>query len=274
MESSFNEHIMCPNCKHKMLMVELSDDTPIFCPICKHSYNFEKWKYEYRINNMIVVDLDGMTKDNALDLAYNLKYYIWGVKLNDLLDAEGAKIITEFKNIGINVCADPKIKDIPNTVVNRVSRYVDVGADFITIFVDNGVKSLEAAVQSSGDSKIIGVTVLTSISEVECQILYHDCIYGVVTRFIHDIYKFGIDGIVCSPKELSTINAVEKIRNKKIIKITPGIRPIWCYPDDQERTSTPKTASRLSDFLVIGGPITQALDPISATKQILKEIKE
>ena len=221
----------------------------------------------------IIVALDGLDRDSSLNITNEIKDYIWGVKFNDLLDLEGTRIITEFKKLGVNVFADPKIKDIPNTVSNRVKRYADAGADFITIFVDNCVKSLEAAVNSSGNSKIIGVTILTSMTEAESLAIYHDCIYGAVVRFVGDAFDRGLDGVVCSPRELEIVKRAELARHSEIIKITPGIRPVWSTKDDQERISTPKKAAEKADYLVIGRPITQAENRVEAVQKILNEIE-
>lgn len=73
--------------------------------------------------NPIIVALDGMELEKALEVAETLKGYVGGFKVNDLLDSAGPEIIIgDLKNYGL-VMADPKLHDIPNTVKNRIGTY-------------------------------------------------------------------------------------------------------------------------------------------------------
>lgn len=225
----------------------------------------------------IIVALDGMTKQTALDVAEEMKEYIWGVKFNDLLDRYGVDIITEFKNKGIKVFADPKLKDIPNTVKNRINHYKDAGADFITVCADGGVDMIKAAVENAEGCGVLVVTALTSLSEEQCTHIYYDASLGVVNRFALDAIKAGAEGIVCSPKELGILKswATSEYRiNQCLTVITPGIRPKWyCKDDDQKRITTPYEAMQGgADYLVIGRPITQAEDIKRAAELTYTEV--
>lgn len=220
----------------------------------------------------IIVALDDMTVGEAFDLTDKIKDYIWGVKLNDLIDKEGVDIITEFKNIGINVFADPKLKDIPNTVRNRIKHYEYAGADMVTVMADGGIGMMLTAKQPVRNCKIIGVTVLTSLTEEDCITIYGVGVKGAITRLSSDIKISGLSGIVCSPKDLPIIS--DPYYNG-LIKITPGVRPEWYINngDDQRRTSTPRFAiENGADYLVIGRPITQAINPVHAARKTYEEI--
>ena len=82
----------------------------------------------------------------------------------------------------------------------------------------------------------------------------------------------GVDGVVASPKEASSIR---KMAGDDFLIVTPGIRPSFAQTDDQKRIATPSEAFKDgSSMLVIGRPITQAIDPCAAARLILKEIKE
>ena len=80
----------------------------------------------------------------------------------------------------------------------------------------------------------------------------------------------GLDGIVCSAKDIPII------KNKlpeNFLYVTPGIRLNNSAKDDQKRIATPFEAIEMgSNILVIGRPITQAINPEAVIKEIIKEI--
>ena len=54
-----------------------------------------------------------------------------------------------------------------------------------------------------------------------------------------------------------------------ILKKVPGTSP-----DDQQRTATPAEAVKAgADYLVVGRPIVEDLDPVQAAKKILQELQ-
>ena len=95
----------------------------------------------------------------------------------------------------------------------------------------------------------------------------------IVNKFVKEALKCNLDGVVCSPKEIKT---VKKIAGKKLLIVTPGIRPQIKsnITDDQKRTMSPKEAIVLgADFLVIGRPITKSKNPLKAVKIINDSIR-
>jgi orotidine-5'-phosphate decarboxylase len=207
----------------------------------------------------IIVALDGMSKIKALKIAKSLKDLVWGFKVNDLL-FEDHKIIRSLKKFG-NVFADAKLYDIPNTVANSVSRLSLLGADMITVHASGGIEMMKAAKKIAGKSKIIAVTVLTSQA---------DNVKNSVFKLARDAQVSGLDGIVCSAREL------KYLYNIKLIKIIPGIRPIWYKSqDDQRRTTTPEGALKAgADLLVIGRPVTKSKNPVQVIGKIWADMKE
>lgn len=214
-------------------------------------------------SSQIIVALDGMSAVKALQVARELRGLVWGFKVTDLL-YEDVAIIDKLKKFG-NVFADAKLYDIPNTVSNSTLKLSKAGADFITVHASGGIEMMRAAKRSAGKSKIIAVTVLTSTGgSVEKE----------VARLARDVVRAGVDGVVCSGRELKLLSAVKN--SQLLLKIVPGIRPSWYGKnDDQVRNVTPKEAVRWgADFLVIGRPITTPSSAIEATKQILAEIAQ
>lgn len=194
-------------------------------------------------------------------------------KVNDLLDYSGRRIITELKKYG-GVMADPKLHDIPNTVANRVRKVATAKPDFITVHASGGVAMMKAAVENCLGSKILAVTVLTSLNEKECISNLGGPIRAKVFRYARNAVSAGAHGIVCSPKELEFLSQFSEL--KQLIKVTPGIRPKWYLDskDDQSRVATPADAVRMgADYLVIGRPIVKADDPLEALQKTQKEVE-
>jgi len=82
----------------------------------------------------------------------------------------------------------------------------------------------------------------------------------------------GMDGIVCSPRELGMFNSDPY---DGLLKIVPGIRPAdYGMFDDQRRTATPSFAAEGgADFVVVGRPVTRAADPGRMIDTILRDLK-
>ena len=118
---------------------------------------------------------------------------------------------------------------------------------------------------------LIAVTVLTSLSNEDLKLVGIDSdVDTEVLRLAELAKKAGLDGVVCSAKE---VRKIKENLGEDFITVTPGIRPSWAAKNDQKRVVTPKDAVKLgTDYMVIGRPITRAPAPAEATKRILDEI--
>ena len=123
---------------------------------------------------------------------------------------------------------------------------------------------------------IVGVTILTSMEEntLKEELKTDLSIEEMVKHLALLAKKAGLDGVVCSPKE---IELIKKACGKEFLCITPGIRPEYAYSDDQKRILTPKQAVKKgANFLVIGRPIIQSekygMKRVEAVKKIMEEI--
>ena len=192
---------------------------------------------------------------------------------------EGVSKIRNLKK-NIKLFLDLKLHDIPNTVVKSIYPLVTkVKPYMLTLHVAGGKKmlqdSVEAATQASIEYNIkkpliLGVTVLTSLNnkdfkEMGYSILIEDC----VENYSKIAINANLDGIVCSPLE---VKLVKKLHGDNLKLITPGIR-LEKNADDQSRFLTPKEAFKMgSDFIVMGRPLINAVNPNEIVKEILKNI--
>jgi orotidine-5'-phosphate decarboxylase len=226
---------------------------------------------EMKADKRIIVALDDMDEAEALSCAQELREFVWGFKVNDLLLRSGVAIIDKLRPLG-NVFADAKVHEIPNTTKNSVRRLAEAGASLITVHASGGSEMLMAAREGAGDSRVIAVTVLTSISETRCLEIYKRTPIEAVVDFARMAAAAGIAGIVCSPQELTALQNKPEIAS--LIRVCPGVRPSgYAKVDDQQRVATPQEAiANGATYLVIGRPITGAENRREAAREIASEI--
>ena len=196
-------------------------------------------------NNLAKVkDIIKKTQSSKLKIGYKFG-------LEFLNSKNGRNFISKLKNK--ITFGDYKIMDIPNTCVSAIKAVKDLKLNYITIHISSGLVALKAAKKVSGNTKLIGVTILTSLDNKSLkEIGYGQEVKKIVLQQAKLANKAKLDAIVCSPKE---VNIVRKVFKKEII--TPGIR-FDSNVDDQKRTLAPKQAYKNgSDWLVIGRPITK-----------------
>ena len=151
------------------------------------------------------------------------------------------------------IFADLKLHDIPNTCVSAIKAIKDLKVNYLTVHISAGLQALKAVKKVSGKTKIIGVTILTSLdNKAVKEIGFKNKVEKLVLHQAKLANKAKLDAIVCSSRE---VRVVKKVFKKEII--TPGIR-FNSKANDQKRVLTPKQAFKNgSDWLVIGRPITK-----------------
>ena len=227
--------------------------------------------------NRIFVALDTPDLEYALALSKDLLGFIGGVKLGkEFFTANGLDGVKKIAKSGMPIFLDLKFHDIPNTVAGAVKSSLQVNPSIITIHASGGRAMLEAAanmVEQKPAPKplLIGVTLLTSIDNEDLtQIGITQPLEDHVLLLAELAKSSGLDGVVCSAKEVSIIKQAFGDLLKIIV---PGIRPNLSGQNDQKRFVTPGQAIKNgADLLVIGRPITETLDPVEATMEIVNEI--
>lgn len=231
----------------------------------------------------VILPIDTADLAAGLALASRVRHLIWGVKLGHIPLAEhGAVIIRRFLDLGvevgaeINVMADPKLMDIPNTVSGAAVVYRSYGASLCTMHASMGKTAMKAVVKACrGETLSLAVTVLTSMGDEDCEEVYGAKPDVVVPRLANlALEKGGADGIVCSPADLIGLRETVRDFDSRLF-VTPGVRPAGSDTDDQARVATPGQAIRNgATLLVIGRAISKASDPLAATERIVVEIDE
>lgn len=220
----------------------------------------------------IVVALDFPSAAVARALVERMDGRLRWVKVGlELYLSAGPAIVSELRTLGLEVFLDLKLHDIPNTVAGAVRSVASSGASLLTVHALGGSAMLAAAQQATeacGGPKLLGVTVLTSMDGHQLEAVGiaqspAETVLGLA-RLVVDA---GLAGVVCAPQEVTLLRGHLGL---KPLLVVPGIRPEGSQTGDQSRTATPAmAASAGASLLVIGRPITQALDPAAAFDRIV-----
>jgi len=228
----------------------------------------------------IIVALDTIDISQALALT-KLIPDVGAFKLGlEYFCANGPEGINKISETGIKIFLDLKFHDIPNTVAGAIKASLNMEPYMMTVHLSGGYNMLHRTMEEVKEycaknsvkiPLILGVSVLTSIDDNDFTSL------GLIGKVEDQVIRLAklakdadLDGMVCSAKELKI---VKKKMGQNLILVTPGIRPAGGIMNDQKRITTPSQAiSDGADFLVIGRPITEAIDPVQALNNISLEI--
>ena len=225
----------------------------------------------------IIVALDHDRLDDALATCDLIDPTLCRVKVGkELFTSAGPAAVTALHQRGFEVFLDLKFHDIPNTVAKAVLAAADLGVWMVNVHASGGeammAHAASALAQRNMATKLIAVTVLTSMSEADLkQVGVDGGIDAQVLRLATLAQRAGLDGVVCSARESA---ALTKALGAEFLKVTPGIRPSFAAVDDQQRITTPAEAlTNGSTHLVIGRPITRAKAPRDALQLIQREVE-
>ncbi len=164
---------------------------------------------------------------------------------------------------------DLKLHDIPNTVAGAARSVADLAPDFLTVHALGGEAMVAAAAEALPDTRIVGVTILTSMDhEAMRRVGITGTTDEAVVRLARLAVRSGARALVCSPLEVAAVRAEVP---DDIVLITPGVRPAGSDAGDQRRVATPEQArADGADLLVIGRPITGSTDIDATCRQIVE----
>lgn len=231
---------------------------------------------------LLAVALDVSELSEALRLARAVADHVDIFKVGlELFWRDGLDAIFDVAALGKPVFADAKLHDIPHTVQAAARNLSQLPVAMFTVHLAGGRAMIEAALSGAAAGAasmararplVLGVTVLTSHSAAS---VAGTGIMGSTNELVAELAatgsQAGIDGLVCSPLDLPVVSEVAP----EMLWVTPGIRAHLASgpADDQARVATPKEAfARGADILVVGRPITQAVDPTHAAACIHREV--
>jgi orotidine-5'-phosphate decarboxylase len=223
----------------------------------------------------LILALDTPRAADALRLLDQLPVLQWVKVGSILMTREGPDFVRQLITRGLKVFLDLKWHDIPNTVAGAVTAARELGVSMATVHTLGGTAMLEAAaVAAGGELALVGVTVLTSHDSQT----YGRALGRAEVDLGHEVERqalvsvaAGLQGIVCSPQEVSVLRT--RLGPEPLI-VVPGIRRRSDPASDQARVATAKDAvMNGATHLVVGRPILQAADPALAFEEFLEEAR-
>lgn len=220
----------------------------------------------------IIVALDFPNAKKANKFINQIKDQPCKLKVGqELFIAEGPRFVENLVASGHQVFLDLKLHDIPNTVASACKSLSCLGVWMTTLHASGGLEMMRVAqeVNSTNEHaiKLVAVTVLTSLAQEHLsEIGFTQSADLHVLQLTKLAMDAKMDGVVCSVHEAGDIR--DRWGNQPII-VTPGIRLNDKDIGDQSRVATPGQAKKSgSSYIVLGRPITQSNDPVSAIKKI------
>ncbi|EAW2982446.1 orotidine-5'-phosphate decarboxylase [Salmonella enterica] len=226
----------------------------------------------------VVVALDYHERDKALAFVDKIDPRDCRLKVGkEMFTLFGPQLVRDLQQRGFDVFLDLKFHDIPNTTARAVAAAADLGVWMVNVHASGGARMMAAARDALAPfgkdaPLLIAVTVLTSMETSDL----HDI--GVTLspaehaeRLARLTQQCGLDGVVCSAQEAVRFKQAFGTAFKLV---TPGIRPAGSEAGDQRRIMTPEQAlSAGVDYMVIGRPVTQSVDPAQTLKDINASLK-
>jgi orotidine-5'-phosphate decarboxylase len=191
------------------------------------------------------------------------------------------RIFAYCESRDVRTFIDAKLHDIPRTVEAAMRQLVRPNAHIVNVHALGGLEMMRVAVDAANERAselgvsaphIFAVTILTSIaSEDLLELGLHGGPGENATRLAALARDAGCSGVVCSAHEVADL---KNFFGDDFLTLTPGIRPSGAAHGDQKRVMTPAQAVAAgADYLVVGRPITQAEDPVSAARAVLDEMQ-
>ena len=216
----------------------------------------------------LYVALDLPTVEEARAMVERLGDSVGAYKVGlQLLPVGGGEFCRELKAGGHDVFADFKLHDIGATVEKATRSVASLGVDLVTVHARPQVMRAAAKGAEGTGLKVLGVTVLTSLSDSDLAAIGHAQRAEELIRIrAEQAVECGIHGVVASPLEAAMIREVVP---EDFLVVTPGVRPPGAAKGDQQRVATPADAiANGATHIVVGRPITQSGDPKAAAQSI------
>ena len=220
-----------------------------------------------KIKAFIALDSDSINKN--VRAIQKLSPYVYGFKVGyrAFYQKGSEKLIQLIKKNNSKLFLDLKLHDIPNTVATGIDSLKNIKPDYLTVHISGGGEMMKTALKSivknKLKTKILGVTLLTSLDSKDSKQIYNETNTSkLVKKFAALAHKSKLKGIICSGLDLENLKGI-----KGLMKITPGVK-LFSRDDDQKRVAYVHDAiSNGASYVVIGRELINATDPQKLLKK-------
>ncbi|MBI2986314.1 MAG: orotidine-5'-phosphate decarboxylase [Deltaproteobacteria bacterium] len=229
---------------------------------------------------ILALDVDDLekAKESIRLLAGEVGMFKVGKQLFTLAGPQAVKLI---QGMGGEVFLDLKFHDIPTTVAKAAIEATRLGVKMFNVHASGSLEMMRLTVREVSRvcrqenlrrPIMLAVTVLTSLNKSDLEKVGVDGeVADQVIRLALLTREAGMNGVVASPKEVAAIRAA---CGHRFIIVSPGVRPQKGKRNDQQRVMTPGEAIRAGvDYIVVGRPIMEAKEPLSAVREIIAEME-
>ena len=221
------------------------------------------------------IALDCKTNNENISIVKKLSSQVFGFKVGyrSFYSKDLDKLLAEIKKSKCFLFLDLKLHDIPNTVTSAIASLSKINPDYLTLHISGGKAMLEeslvAVKKNKLKTKILGVTLLTSLDHKDSKLIFSESGTDLlVNRFAKVANDSKIHGLICSGQDLDNLQ-----KFKKLIKITPGVK-LFARKDDQKRVTFVHDALKNgADYVVIGREIIDSKNPLKLLKKYYEENK-
>jgi orotidine-5'-phosphate decarboxylase len=193
----------------------------------------------------------------------------------------GPHVVRLIHELGGEIFLDLKFHDIPTIVAKAAIEATRLGVKMFNVHASGSLDMMRTTVtevrrvcrqENRSRPIMLAVTVLTSLDQSDLKKLgVNGEVADQVVRLALLTREAGMDGVVASSHEIADIR---EACGRRFVIVTPGIRPLSGKRDDQRRVMTPAEAMRSGvDYIVVGRPILQAKDPVTAAREIVAEME-
>ena len=221
----------------------------------------------------IALALDVPNLDAAKALIDQTREHVGTFKVGlELYTAVGPAAVEAVHAAGAKCFLDLKLHDIPATMARSVARAASMGVAYLTVHGVAGRDSLRQASENAGSTRLLAVTVLTSLDAGALEAIgLSGGPRNAANRLAKLAWDAGVRGFVTSAHECA---ALRDALGQEAFLVTPGIRPAGSDIGDQRRVMTPADAIKAgADLLVVGRPIRDANNPTDAAAEIAHQVQ-
>jgi len=229
------------------------------------------------VKTLIFIALDGLSteEERTLRLAELLSRSTEariGFKVNlDYLLAPGKTLEDKLAPIietGRPVFADIKMWNGRRTMTRVVEHMLALGVEYFNVYALAG-QPVDWVVEAARarPCRVLALTVLTHYDDAYCNEMFYRSLSDSVRALTILAMQMRCDGVILPGTTLPNV------RDLDIMKVVPGVRPRWYRDSRHKEAVTPRVAvARGADALVVGSPVMESSNPISALNRIAEEI--